>query len=898
MSEWLLPQLSRAIVSFVFAFGGGSLFAASLPVEAVWPDVESEIPLTNPARMARAPYSGPVFETRSFGGSAEPITVGAGERCVFRFDFGGTMPTEEFDFEVRFCEGDDLGWRESLRATKGMLKELSERRWRLQFEVSMPAYFDTRSMQAHLASPALRLKDGSRPVASFRIVRSPCAPGCGRPIRSSVEKVAGIPQFHLNGRPFVPLWSVGIGNGSLDERNPLGRPHHSNAPFDLTTVWPAPRAIWPRLGEFKSVVYDRFVEELTRQFGTNCLFMVEIPLNPPPDWRAANPDDMCRQEDGTVNAEGSENFINYSFASGKARALMLETLEKAIAYLENSPYANRIYGYRIGSGHTYEWLGWSGRPRTAVLDFSPAARRGFEAYLARRHPEVADRSIPGGKERFRRDAGELFADLKANPRCKAFYDYYCDEIADTMMTMCRRAKELLGGRKVVGTYYGYSMTLFECGEQMRGHYSLARVLDSGAIDFLMSPPPYGVRRLGDICGEMKPFATMQARGILPVLEDDSRTHMHPAQRVEQTPNDELSTFALRRNMGTALCRGEPFYALAINDGLNFDFPQFGYDAAAIRAAGAFALKTGVARNAEIAVVVSEESIKALPRYEGPRDAYRELVQTYPPEDRGKARRKEGSSGIPLVTESYNRILKRISRLGAPVDYLLAEDLAHARDYRLYVFVNCSCASDAFVRSVRALRDRPCALLWIHAPGYAGESGRGVSGMRDLTGVAFENLGAFDPETELGDGTRVGGTGNRGLGPFFAMVEPDETLGRYVANGKPAVTVKRTGPSLTLHCGSYRAELPVLEEAVRRAGVWRYTDSDDPVEANGAFVLLHARRPGRKVVRLPRQADVVDVFARRIVARGVREYAYESALHETHLLYYGPNADDFLRCLQK
>ena len=865
--------------------------------EVKWPDVESEIPLTNRALLAKAPYRGPIFEVRSFGGSAEPIRVEAGKRCVFRFDFGGRMPAEEFDFTVRFCEGDDLGWKQDLHATREMLLEFSERRWRLQFEVTMPEYFDTRSMRAVLVSPALKVRGGQQPAAPFRLLRNPCPPGCEKPLGSSVRKVAGIPQFHLDGRPFYPLWSVGIGNGGLDERNPLGRPHHSNAPFDLTTVWPAPRAIWPKLGEFKSIVYDRFVEELTKQFGTGCRFMVEIPLNPPPDWATANPDDMCQQEDGTVNTDGSDNFVNYSFASKKARALMLETLEKALAYLEGSPYANRIYGYRIASGHTYEWLGWTGKPRTAVLDFSPAARRGFAAYMARTCPQVADKSIPGRDERFRRTGGDLFADLRANPRCKAYYDYYCGEIADSMMTMCRRAKEMLGGRKVVGTYYGYSMTLFECGEQMRGHYSLAKVLSSGAVDFLMSPQPYGVRGVGDICGEMKPFSTMQARGILSVLEDDTRTHMHVAQGVSQTPNGWLSTAIMRRNMGVALCRGEPFYTLAINNGLNFDFPQFGYDAAAVKAAGEFALKSRVERKAEIAVVVSEESIKALPRYDGPMDSYPDVFQNYPPKDGGKASLKTGSVGNPLITESYNRLLKRICRLGAPVDYLLAEDLAHARDYKFYVFVNCSYATDGLIAAARELRNRKCTVLWIHAPGYVGRDGRGVDGMKELTGVAFENLGAFDPVAVLKDGTKVGATGNGSVGPFFAMLNPEETLGRYVRNGKPAVTTAKTGQALTMHCGSYRVELPVLKEAAKRAGVWSFSGDGDPLEANEAFVVLHARKPGRKVIRLPRPSDVLDVFGQRIVARGVREFSFEAQLHETRLFYYGTEADELLQRLK-
>ena len=59
------------------------------------------------------------------------------------------------------------------------------------------------------------------------------------------------------------------------------------------------------------------------------------------------------------------------------------------------------------------------------------------------------------------------------------------------MRLCAKAKSLVGGRKLVDTYFGYVMTLNATGrDQMRAHFATQRVLDSGAVDFLMSPQPY------------------------------------------------------------------------------------------------------------------------------------------------------------------------------------------------------------------------------------------------------------------------------------------------------------------------------------------------------------------------------------------------------------------------
>ena len=72
-------------------------------------------------------------------------------------------------------------------------------------------------------------------------------------------------------------------------------------------------------------------------------------------------------------------------------------------------------------------------------------------------------------------------------------------------------------------------------------------------------------------------------------------------------------------------------------------------------------------------------------------------------------------------------------------------------------------------------------------------------------------------------------------------------------------------------------------------VW--CDSGDPVEANERLFTLHAREPGVKTVRLPRKTDVLDVFGRRIVARGAESFTFSAPLHTSHLFYYGDDAEE-------
>ena len=113
-------------------------------------------------------------------------------------------------------------------------------------------------------------------------------------------------------------------------------------------------------------------------------------MYPPPDWAKNHPEEMARDENGRINTDGGDREINFSFASKRALDDIRTTMEKAMAYLESSPYANRIIGYRINSGHTAEWLGWDPVDRSSILDFSPVAQRAFEDYLKRFYPTVKD----------------------------------------------------------------------------------------------------------------------------------------------------------------------------------------------------------------------------------------------------------------------------------------------------------------------------------------------------------------------------------------------------------------------------------------------------------------------------------------------------------------------------
>ena len=84
--------------------------------------------------------------------------------------------------------------------------------------------------------------------------------------------------------------------------------------------------------------------------------------------------------------------------------------------------------------------------------------------------------------------------------------------------------------------------------------------------------------------------------------------------------------------------------------------------------------------------------------------------------------------------------------------------------------------------------------------------------------------------------------------------------------------------------------PFLSQVLKESGVHIFSETGDPLEANDSLVMIHARNPGAKKIKLPRKADVLDIYANKIIARNTDVIEFNSAIHETKLFYYGKDAD--------
>lgn len=633
----------------------------------------------------------------------------------------------------------------------------------------------------------------------------------------------------------------------------------------------------------------------------NAKYFVQIGCYPPAGWEKNHPEEMARTQDGRRSRHQPPE-TPHSFASKVA----LEDTKKAVAacirYLEASPYAGKLVGYRIIGGHTAEWINWSHQDKW-FFDYSKPAREAFAKFASERYPQLKSVEVPSEVRRKEKSMVTLdLLDPKVDLDIIAYNEFCSESIVDYLIALCRCAKEASGGRKLVGTYYGYCLNLpggpfFQCG----GHFALRKLLESKSIDFLMSPPSYSFRHNGETLLDMKPFGTVQANGVLSLIEDDPRTHsITPlsGNNYDQTISPRQTLNYLKRSFGIALCRqsGMLMYTFEGKFHSEFTFPEMRDLAAVISATGRFAWEKGVERHSEVAVVVSESSLAYLAAENRGVHTNDLLRQNY---------NSEGYVGrfplgqMHLSGHLITGVASVISRCGAPVDFILAEELnKHLDDYKLYVFTDAFACDSAFREAIKRLQERQVTLLWLYAPGYYQGLSASTQNMTELTGFRFRMHRELPAEVYAGNGFFWGLKDDKLTPGFEVLAENDvKTLAHYTGYKDICGYAERQmGKALSIFSGAYVFPASYFRDLARRSGVHIFDEDCDPLEANEGFVALHVRFPGKKTITLKERHDVLDVFNRRMIARETNEFSFEAPLHSSWLFYVGDDADELLERL--
>ena len=345
----------------------------------------------------------------------------------------------------------------------------------------------------------------------------------------------------------------------------------------------------------------------------------------------------------------------FEMDSPEWRIMYRRMMKDMVRHVEASDYADRVLGYHLGALHCGEWLG---KPPPDQLP--PATADGTSA--ARR----------------------------------AAVDAFTAKIAEASVQASRALRELVGRRKLIGSFWGYVGV---------SHEKFQDVLKRGEYDFFAAPPHYrNTREPGRSGMSQVHYAdSFRLHGKIFYEESDFRSVLSdPAcapqgqtrmRSVEETVN------LIRRSVGKCLCGGYENWWFLLGGNRTFDAPEM---MGAIRVGAAEERRTllsAVWRPAEVAVFTAS-------------DEYATSLMS-----------PDGDFRIAFRHAPHRDVLPVC---GVPYDSYELADVAHPKlpDYKVYVFLNAFTVGDELREKIRERVARQGrTAVWIRA--------RGVDGAREV-----------------------------------------------------------------------------------------------------------------------------------------------------------------------
>ncbi len=697
---------------------------------------------------------------------------------------------------------------------------------------------------------------------------------------AAVKVHNGTPTLFINGEPHSGMtWATYRPTSEVfRDFTAAGITLYTFAATPTESGYGLARTTWTAPGEYDYSQLDERALMLLKE-NPDAYFFPRLYLHAPKWWSAQHPDDIVLTDPGDgkyVPFLHSGNKPAPSWASEAWRRDTIEGLRRLIAHVEASPYADRVIGYHIASGTTEEWMMWGGNEQQWV-DFSPVNTARFRAWLADKygtdkglrtawHDEAASlagAAIPSKAQRQHTELGSLRDPAKE----QAVIDYYLynsDLVADTICTFAKAVKEITRRKKVVGAFYGYLLQL--CGEQRQqnaGHLALERVLASPDVDFLTSPTSYAFRQLG---GEgtshfMSLFGSAKLHGKLWFDENDIRTSLARGKLGEWGRPADLAGDIIQqeKELANVIVNGSAQWWFDVGGNVYSDPALMGRIGKLARSA-AEAQKLDRRSVDEVAMVVDEKSLCYL--------------------------RVADPLGARLLVSQ----LPALSRIGAPVGHYLVTDLPRLKDRKVF-FIMTSFAPTAQDRAaIEALKRDGHVLVFLYAPGVYREGQLDEAGMADLTGVRLRlsrEPGAFSVKLAEGQPLTAGlagqsyGDQQRGFPVCYADDAAATVLGT-LADGKPGLVVKAGKGWTAVFSSVPMLPAGLMRNITRFAGAHTYIDTEDVVWASKSLVAVCVKEAGKRVVRLPRKANVRDLYSGEVVGQGVDSFEADFADRATRV----------------
>lgn len=619
-----------------------------------------------------------------------------------------------------------------------------------------------------------------------------------------------------------------------------------------------------QLGEPRMVSPERFISlpekiEYIIQRAPDARFLLRYYAHAPKSWKAAHPEEMAVNEEGTHLNETSLASLRYEEDHRRA-------LRHMLAWIESQSWAWRVFGYitlhEFEGTTLYSCEG-------GFYDYSEPMRRAFCEFA----PQWED--IP--TNRFLRERIEGGAMNWPEPGTTRIERDYCELVRRLFLRRCQifleTARETVGSRMVLlgmdalkQGMQGWICSPFFEGKRPRVHHShmlaasgsiaAEEVFSLPGFNVLNTPYDYIYRHMG---GSPEPEGIVDSctvRGTLFLVENDCRSFAAHERESYGYYRDAAEVQAgMWREAAAAIARGYQTYWMDVT---SFPSPRGGYFR-------------------DPAIVETIRSIVPVMRRSLEWE-HIEIPSVAMIIDDRAALWEDLSADFQNLSVMWQR-LTGLAHIGAPYRIYLWEDLAAGRipDHRFFIFPNLFYMDET---REAVLRERVCrnghVVLWGPSTGITDGKSLSDEWATRITGMPMtllhENwsrrvaLTRFDhPITRNLHGAISYGD-SMPYGPILVPERDPSVSEQGIALttrgiNRPGLVIKEfgKGDGRWTSIFSVAAPLPanLLREMARHAGAHIYSEENDVILASRNFLAVHSVRGGRRTIRLPQLSSVRD-----------------------------------------
>lgn len=693
---------------------------------------------------------------------------------------------------------------------------------------------------------------------------------------AEVRPRLGVPTLFIDGkpRPWLSFSAYGPSTAVFTDFERAGVSLFCVMATPTDHGYSLARAAWISENEFDFSQLDERME-MVLAGDPDAHVIPRIYLAAPKWWCAKHPDEVVTHDPGdgkpVAFIQGGKPVP--SWASEIWRSDTAAALRKLIAHVESSPYADRIIGYHVASGTTEEWMQWGSNDRLWV-DYSPANLKRFREWLRARYKSdealqgawgngaitLATAAIPSKKERMSCRLGTL-RDPAAERPSVDYALYTSDLVAETIAHFCATVKEATGRTKLAGVFYGYVLQLAgEPRQQNAGHLALRAVWDCPDVDFISCPTSYAFRAIGTGTTHMMSLLDGALRaGKIWIDENDIRTSLSPGKPGEWGRAADVRGDILQQERELALVLSRGFGTWWFDVGRNrYDDPALMASIARLARCGATLMDADRSPIDEIAFVV---------------------------DSRGLAMMEVGNA---LSRHLIMAQIPQAHRIGAPVGWYDISDLDTLPPRKMYVFLNLFDPSAKDLATIARLKSEGRVLIYLYGAGVYENGAFSPRSSERLVGFPLEHRATEGPlAVKIPPGAMPGigeleyAAGVKARGYFVPRGASGKILGT-LRGGEPGLVMAEGDGYTVLWSAGPALPAELLRAAAAKAGVHRYIETEDVVWAAKETLAVNVDRAGKRTIRLPRPAKVIDVYSGAAIADNAESFDAEFEAGDTRL----------------